>query len=241
MQITAFIALFSVGAISAPAACAPASTSNGSAVCLTLAVQKGELVAVASAFAPSPAYAKNNGAAFIQMAKGEIAKLPRPCLLLFAKGAIPKPDANPLPAFCNTDSAWPAFRDNVVAINPDLLSEGSLFRPLVIAYHHSPLLWSDNNASLDAENGTVTFFVADPVDPRTNDTFQIEIKDAPDDATRDRRIARLRQALSPLRGQVFCHDRLRAFVTAFYNKEKRAFEIIQLDPQAPLLIIQEKP
>lgn len=238
MQLAAILALTS---ITAAAACDPSLGHNGSAVCLTLAVQKGRITVASATFAPSKAYTKNLGAAFIQMATAEIAKLPPPCLPLFAKGAVPKSNANPLPAFCTADSQWPAFRDAVVAVNANLLSETALFRPLAIAYHHSPLLWADDNSSLNAENGTVTFFVADPLDPRTNDTFQIDIAGAPDDATRDRRIAKLRQYLSPLRGQVFCHDRLRAFITAFYKKEKRAFEILQLDPQGPLLRIQEKP
>ena len=104
---------------------------------------------------------------------------------------------------------------------------------------NAPRFWL--YATVNAEAGILTFRLPDPLDPRTKDTFQIELRGTPNDDTRNRRTVQIRQNLNPLRGQVFCHSRIRARIQAFYKKLKIPIDILQLDPQGPLLIVQEKP
>lgn len=238
MQPAAFLAC--IATLTAAVPCAPANGRNASALCISLTIKAGQIAPAEFTFAPSAAYKPASGAAFFQLAQAEIAKLTAPCNPLLAQGA------KPAPAFCKADAAWPAFTTQFLAHAATLdrsdqaaniLSEAGVFRPLVIAYHHTPLLFSDVNG----EAGIITFRIPDPLDPRTNATFPIELRGTPDDDTRNRRIVQIRQTLNPLRGQVFCHSRIRARIEAFYKKRKIPFEILQLDPQGPLLIVQEKP
>jgi hypothetical protein len=213
--------------------CAPAEGRNGSMLCVQLAVQSGQLKATTFTFSPTAVYKPNSGQAFFQLAQTEIANLAKPCQPLLAQGA------KTAPAFCNGDAAWPAFALQYQTLaesldRPNLLSDAGLFRPLLTAHFRVPLLYVETNG----ETGIAKFQLPDPLDPRTNTTFQIEIRGATDSA---RRTVELRQFLNPLRGQVFCHTRIRARVQAFYKKRKIPIEILQLDPQGPLLIIQEKP
>jgi hypothetical protein len=220
--------------------CAPVAGRNGSALCISLTVTKGQIAASEFAFAPTAAYQADSGLPFFQMAQKEIAGLPKPCQPLLAQGT------KPAPPFCSQDAKWPDFTQAYLAhaetlertdLAINLLSEAGLFRSLAIAYHHAPLLLS----SVNAEAGIVVFQIPDPLDPRTAGTFQIELRGTADDDTRNRRIVKLRQTLAPLRNQVFCHDRIRARVEAFYKTLRIPIDIVQLDPQGPLLIVQEKP
>ena len=212
--------------------CAPAEGRNGSALCIALTIEKGRIAAKEFTFCPTAAYKSGAGQPFFQLAQREISKLAKPCDPLLAQSTAPAP------AFCSQDSDWPAFAQAFIAVGPPpLLSEAGVFRPLVVAYHHQPLLFSGVNA----ESGIVTFQIPDPLDPRTSTTFQIEIRGAPNDDSRNRRIVQIRQTLNPLRNQVFCYDRIRARVQAFYKKLRIPIDIVQLDPQGPLLIIQEHP
>ncbi|MFN0101364.1 MAG: hypothetical protein ACKV2U_04655 [Bryobacteraceae bacterium] len=220
--------------------CPAVDGKNASALCISLTIKKGQIAPKEFTFAPTSAYKANSGPRFFLMAQKEIASLAKPCDPLLAHGA------KPAPAFCAEDADWATFLDAFRAHaetldRTDLLTETGAFRPLAIAYHHSPLLWAENGSSLNAEAGIVTFFIADPIDPRTNDTFPIELRGVADDDTRNRRIVKIHQALAPLRRQVFCHDRIRARIQAFYKTLRIPIEIIQLDPQGPLLVIQEKP
>jgi hypothetical protein len=228
--ILPFIAAFT--ALAQPP-CAPAEGRNGSTLCVQLAIESGKLKAAAFTFSPSPAYKPASGQAFFQLAQTEIANLAPPCQPLLAPGA------KAAPAFCNGNADWPAFAQQYQPLagsldRPNLLSDAGLLRPLLTAHFRVPLLYVETNG----ETGVAKFQIPDPLDPRTATTFQIEIRGSTDTV---RRSVELRQFLNPLRGQVFCHTRLRARVQAFYKKRKIAMEILQLDPQGPLLIIQEKP
>ena len=238
MQPAALLAC--VATLTAAVPCAPATGRNASALCIALTIKGGQIAPAEFTFAPSTAYKPTAGPAFFQLAQAEIAKLPNPCNPLLAQGA------KPAPAFCTADANWPGYTTQFLALAAmldrsdqasNILSEAGVFRPLVIAYHHSPLLFS----AVNAEAGIIIFRLPDPLDPRTNTTFQIELRGAPNDDTRNRRIVQIRQNLNPLRGQVFCHTRIRARLQAFYKKLKIPIDIVQLDPQGPLLIIQEKP
>lgn len=238
MQPAALLACFAT--LTAAVPCAPATGRNASALCVAITIKAGQITPAEFTFAPSPAYKPASGPAFYQLAQTEITKLANPCNPLLAQGA------KPAPAFCKADSAWPAYTTQFLALAATLdrtdqasniLSEAGVFRPLALAYHTTPLLFS----AVNAEAGILTFRLPDPLDPRTNDTFQIELRGTPDDDTRNRRTVQIRQYLNPLRGQVFCHSRIRARLQAFYKKLKIPIDIIQLDPQGPLLIVQERP
>ncbi|MBL8240039.1 MAG: hypothetical protein JNM66_21640 [Bryobacterales bacterium] len=227
--------LFGLGltAVAQEPTCATADGRNGSALCVQLAIDSGQLKAAAFTFSPTSAYKPSSGQAFFQLAQAEISKLAKPCQPLLAQGA------KPAPAFCTGSSQWPAFAQQYQTLaesldRPSLLSDAGIFRPLLTAHFRVPLLYVETNG----ESGIAKFHIPDPIDPRTATTFQIEIRGTPDAA---RRIVELRQFLNPLRGQVFCHSRIRARVQAFYKKRKISVEILQLDPQGPLLILQEKP
>jgi len=230
--LSACLAALASGAVP----CSSADGRNGSTLCVALGIKGGQLTVAEFAFAPTGSYKADSGKTFFALAQAEIAKLAKPCAVLLAQGA------KPAPPFCSQDSSWAEFTTAYLALADSLervnfLSEAGVFRPLITAHQHTPLLFFDVNA----EAGIVTFRIPDRLDPRTNGTFQVEVRGAPDNATRDRRTVQLRQALNPLRNQVFCHDRIRARVQAFYKKLRIPIDIIQLDPQGPLLIIQEKP
>jgi len=238
MQPAALLAC--IATLTAAVPCAPATGRNASTLCIALTIKGGQITPADFTFAPSAAYKPTGGPAFFKLAQTEIAKLANPCNPLLAQGA------NPAPAFCRTDVAWPDFTTQFLALAATLnrtdqaaniLSEAGVFRPLALAYHTTPLLFS----AVNAEAGILTFRLPDPLDPRTKDTFQIELRGTPNDDTRNRRTVQIRQYLNPLRGQVFCHSRIRARLQAFYKKLKIPIVIIQLDPQGPLLIVQEKP
>lgn len=220
--------------------CAPADERNGSALCISLAIVKGAIVPQDFTFSAAAALKQFDGAQFFSLAKKQFAALARPCDPLLAHGPLSQPD------FCSEDSDWSAFTAKFLAHGAAvgrsqqaalLLSEAGVFRPLVIAYHRTPLLWSE----VDAEAGLVVFRIPDPLDPRTSNTFQIEIRGLANDDLRNRRIVSIRQALAPLRNTIFCHDRIRARVQSLYKRLAIPIDIVQLDPQGPLLIIQENP
>lgn len=238
MQPAALLAC--IATLTAAVPCAPATGRNASALCIAITIKGGQIAPAEFTFAPSAAYKITAGPAFFKLAQAEIAKLANPCNPLLAQGA------NPAPAFCKADVSWPAYTTQFLALAATLsrtdqaaniLSEAGVFRPLALAYHTTPLLFS----AVNAEAGILTFRLPDPLDPRTNTTFQIELRGTPNDDTRNRRTVQIRQNLNPLRGQVFCHSRIRARIQAFYKKLKIPIDIIQLDPQGPLLIVQEKP
>ena len=238
MQPAALLAC--IATLTAAVPCAPATGRNASVLCVAITVKGGQITPAEFTFAPSAAYKPTAGPAFFKLAQTEIAKLANPCNPLLAQGA------KPAPAFCKADSAWPAYTTQFLALAATLertdqasniLSEAGVFRPLALAYHTTPLLFS----AVNAEAGILTFRLPDPLDPRTKDTFQIELRGTPNDDTSNRRIVQIRQLLSPLRNQAFCHSRIRARLQAFYKKLKIPIDIVQLDPQGPLLIIQEKP
>ena len=207
MQPAALLAC--IATLTAAVPCAPATGRNGSALCISLTIKAGQITPADFTFAPSAADKPTAGSAVFQLAQTEIAKLANPCNPLLAQGA------KPAPAFCQADTNWPAYTTQFLALAATLersdqasniLSEAGVFRPLVIAYHHTPLLFS----AVNAEAGILTFRLPDPIDPRTKDTFQIELRGTPNDDTRNRRTVQIRQNLNPLRGQVFCHSRIRA-------------------------------
>jgi hypothetical protein len=256
--VTGFLLASAVaaGAQEASIPCNAGDGHNGSALCLSLRVADGQIAVKDFVFKPNGSYgATAVGDDFAAEAKLAMDRLPKPCALVMTPEHFARYRAAPTqdPAareVCAFTGPWTTFRDALMnwattigrqEEASNVLSEAGLFRPLVTLSDITPLIWPDTNEGFAAVSGIVTFFVADRFDPRSDDTFRIEIRNAPDAETQARRIAALRRWLAPLRQTVFCHEKLRESIRAFYQKIGVAVDIEQLDVKTPFVIVSERP
>lgn len=230
---------------------------NGSALCLQLTIEKGQVAIAGYQFDPTESYANRRSLVdeFVAQAKFEIAHLTKPCISTMSqqqlKAYLQNPSGNAATSsICSGDFNWAefvrAFEEwgrNIGRAShaANALGESGIFRPLVKLYQRSPLLWIETSGeSLDAEHGVIKLLVADPIDPRTEGSFSISIEGLEDGPVKNERLANLRRALHPLQSAVFCHDDVRAEITAFYAKIGVSAQIIELSPQLPAVRILEK-
>ncbi len=240
-----------------PSACRAQEGRNGSALCLQLSVEKGQIAVASYQFGANESYRQRMALAdgFIAEARLEIAKLTKPCALVMSSAQWKRHNQNPgadpaASRLCNGDFEWAAFATGLQNWADSIgrgsaavaaLAENGAFRPLVSLSKRSPLIWiQTSNQSLDSENGIVTLLIADPLDPRTEATLQIVIDGLPDGAVKEERIARLRRQLNSFWSRVFCHRRIREEVSRFYAAIGVTAQIVQLDSQGPLVEIREQ-
>jgi hypothetical protein len=236
--------------------CTARQSHNGSALCLSLRVVGGQVAMNTFVFMPNGSYdATAIGDDFAAEAKLALERLTKPCVLVMSPEQLKRYLAAPARDqatrdVCEFTGLWTDFTNALLrwadaigrkdeAVN--VLGETGVFRPLQTLSYRTPLIWSDTNESLDAERGSVTFFIADRFDPRTDDTLKIEIRNLPDAGTQARRLADLRRWLAPLRGSAFCHDRIRESIRAFYTKIAVPVEIDQLEVKTPFILLSERP
>jgi hypothetical protein len=245
----------SAAAQNAAVPCTARNDHNGSALCLLLQVADGQVAVREFVFKPSGSYDTTAvGDDFAAEAKLAIDGLPKPCSLLMTPEHLTRYRAAPAQdpaarAICTFTGSWTAYRQALVEWASsigrqqevsNLLSEAGLFRPLVTLSDRTPLIWPDTNEGFAALSGIVTFFVADRFDPRSDDTFKIDIRNLPDAGMQARRIAALRRWLAPLRQTVFCHAKIRENIRAFYQSIGVDADIEQLDVKTPFVIVSEK-
>jgi len=246
----------SAGARDASVPCTARDGHNGSALCLSLQVADGQLAVKEFVFKANNSYAARAvGDDFAAEAKLAIDRLPKPCALVMTPEHLTRYRAAPAQdqaaqAVCNFSGPWTDFLQKLMTWAAtigrqeeaaNVLSETGLLRPLVTLSEHTPLIWPDTNEGFTALSGIVTFLVADRFDPRSDDTFKIEIRNLRDAEMQARRIAALRRWLAPLRQTVFCHAKIRERILAFYKSIGVAADIEQLDVKTPFVIVSERP
>ncbi len=131
-------------------------------------------------------------------------------------------------AIRTANAAWPAylqqFDDWATSTNrtsmPEVFSsfESDALTPLVTAHEKTALLvWEDG--SFDAEQGTFTFTVLDPISNWADETqVLISFPDLPDGPKKTARRKRLEQLLRPLAGRPRCNDCMKLTIENFYKR-----------------------
>ena len=226
---------------------------NGSVLCVQLKVLQGRIAVASTTFAATAAFGNDKAIADdlgIEASRA-IATLDSPCLLTMTRDQRRRyrrkelNDPETLRICQESFENWQKFTEEFLTwaehigrapVAENVLSAAGVFRPLLTLYFRTPLLW-DDVLTLNEADGRIDFFVADRFDPAS---ASIEIENAPDDQTRDRRLAGLRRHLNPLRNTVFCHQRIRAEIESYYAKQKAPKpEFIRIDPNGPLIQIRE--
>ncbi len=253
--ILLFVAILTSSAAEIPIPCKQVPGKNGSALCISLKLMNGQIAAGRYRFLPNDAYEDRTslGEEFLAEATKAIDRLTKPCLAAMSEEqqkAFLSARKDPETAhICTFNGPWKDFTGSFLkwaaaAGNPapaNVLSQNGVFRPLQTLYVRTPLLWiQDSSASLDAENGILTFRIADPLDPRPNGNLQIDITGILDDDVLQRRRAELRRWLDPLFGAVFCADRLRESTAGYYRKIGVTPKSIMLDANGPRIEIEEE-
>lgn len=103
---------------------------------------------------------------------------------------------------------------------PEVFSsfESDALSPLVTAHESTALLvWEDG--SFDAEQGTFTFTVLDPINNWADETqVRISFPDLPDGPKKNARRKRIEQLLRPLAGRPRCYDCMKLTLENFYTR-----------------------
>ena len=215
---------------------------NGSRLCVTLKITNGalDIDRSQSQFVPTDEFRRRlsisaaEAEEFVFTTLGTLLKtIPKPYRFALSDEDKTRDNNNQLTepktvAIRTATAAWPAYLqqydDWANSTNrtsmPEVFSsfESDALSPLVTAHETTALLvWEDG--SFDAEQGTFTFTVLDPINNWADQTqVLISFPDLPDGSKKDARRKRLEQLLTPLAGRPRCYDCMKTTLENFYRR-----------------------
>ncbi len=242
------------GAVAAD--CQASAGKNGSVLCVSLKLDSGKIAVADSRLYPNGSLRK--GRAVAQDLTGDVgaavARLNKPFWFALSRDQRRRArkgefeDAENRKTVRDFSGGWQPFVDSFVqwtqkygTAEPgsQVLSEAGLFRPLITIHFGSALMFEGFEGN-DAATGRLVFRVADRFDPGSEETLLIEVPSILAAAEREQRIRALRKSLAPLRGSIWCRQRIEQRIREFYAPLGLEPEFEQVDPRRPVIRIVER-
>ena len=215
---------------------------NGSRLCGAFKITNGalDIDRAQSRFVPTDEFRRRlsippaEAEEFVFASLGKLLKsIPKPYRFALSDADKARDDRNELTdaktvAIRTANTNWTAylqqFDDWATSTNrtsmPEVFSsfEADALSPLVTAHESTALLvWEDG--SFDAEQGTFTFTVLDPINNWSDESqVRISFPDLPDGPKTNARRKRIEQLLRPLAGRPRCYDCMKVTLENFYRR-----------------------